>query len=191
MAHARQLDQFGLDLLEAALDALFDLGALLQGLEAGVLALLELGVGFAFVGSQYHLEVGDEEFYLDLLFYHTKLHCYVVVELKLESFKPEFAGKMNFYLSAVDAMLKTDSDNPSIGLLLCKTKNNVKVEFALKDINKPIGVAGDLTKSLESLPKKLQSSLPTIEDIEAELLSDKKQGIKKKRPSASKAKKTR
>ncbi len=142
--------------------------------------LLELGKGFAFVGRQYHLEVGKSDFYIDLLFYHTKLHCYCVVELKNTDFKPEYAGKLNFYLSAIDDILKQKEDNPSIGILLCKSKDKLMVEYALKDINKPIGVSGYLTKSLELLPKKLQSSLPTIEDIEAELMPNKVETAKKK-----------
>ena len=103
---------------------------------------LEMGAGFAFVGRQVHLEVGDEDFYLDLLFYHLRLRCFVVVDLKMKSFEPEFAGKMNFYLSAVDAQMRHESDAPTIGLLLCKdAKNRVKVDYALRDVRKPIGVA--------------------------------------------------
>ena len=131
--------------------------------------LLELGVGFAFVGRQVHLEVGDEDYYLDLLLYHLRLRCYVVVELKRETFKPEFAGKMNFYLSAVDDKMRHPDDQPSIGLLLCKVDNRLTVEYALRDVRKPIGVAEWKTKLVESLPKKLQGNLPTIEEIEAEL----------------------
>lgn len=129
--------------------------------------LLELGVGFAFVGSQYHMEIGDQDFYLDLLFYHLRLRAYVVIELKMTAFKPEYAGKMNFYLSAVDDLLRHEQDQPSIGLILCKTKNKVVAEYALRDTRKPIGVSSfQLT---ESLPEKLQGSLPTIEELEAEL----------------------
>lgn len=129
--------------------------------------LLELGVGFAFVGSQYHIEVGGQDFYLDLLFYHLRLRAYVVIELKVTEFKPEYAGKMNFYLSAVDDLLRHKGDQPSIGLILCKTKNKVVAEYALRDTQKPIGVSSfQLT---ESLPEKLQGSLPTIEELEAEL----------------------
>jgi predicted nuclease of restriction endonuclease-like (RecB) superfamily len=129
--------------------------------------LLELGVGFAFVGSQYHMEIGDQDFYLDLLFYHLRLRAYVVIELKMTSFKPEYAGKMNFYLSVVDDLLRHEQDQPSIGIILCKTKNKVVAEYALRDTQKPIGVSSfQLT---ESLPKKLQGSLPTIEELEAEL----------------------
>jgi len=142
--------------------------------------LLELGKGFAFIGRQYHIEVAGDDYYLDLLFYHIKLRCFCVVELKNTDFKPEYAGKLNFYLSAVDDLLKQKTDNPSIGILLCKSKKKLKVEYALRDINKPIGVAEYVTKTLASLPKKLQSSLPTIEDIEAELMSDKTKLTKKK-----------
>lgn len=129
--------------------------------------LLELGIGFAFVGSQYHIEVGGQDFYLDLLFYHLRLRAYVVIELKVTEFKPEYAGKMNFYLSAVDDLLRHEQDQPSIGIILCKTKNKVVAEYALRDTQKPIGVSSfQLT---ESLPEKLQGSLPTIEELEEEL----------------------
>ncbi len=132
--------------------------------------LLELGAGFAFVGRQVPLEVGDEDFYLDLLFYHLRLRCFVVVDLKMKPFEPEFAGKMNFYLSAVDDQMRHKDDAPTIGLLLCKdARNKVKVEYALRDVKKPIGVAEWQTRLVESLPKKLQGSLPTIADIEREL----------------------
>lgn len=128
--------------------------------------LLELGTGFSYVGRQVHLEVGGEDFYLDLLFYHLKLRCYVVIELKAVAFKPEYAGKLNFYLSAVDAMMKHESDNPSIGLILCKDKNRLVAEYALKDISKPVGIAE--YRLVESIPEDLQGSLPTIEQIESE-----------------------
>lgn len=132
--------------------------------------LLEMGAGFAFVGRQVHLEVGDEDFYLDLLFYHLRLRCFVVVELKMQAFEPEFTGKMNFYLSAVDAQMRHTDDAPSIGLLLCKdAKNRLKVEYALRDVKKPIGVAEWQTRLVEALPKKLRGALPTIADIEREL----------------------
>jgi len=132
--------------------------------------LLELGAGFAYVGRQVHLEVGGEDFYLDLLFYHLKLRCYVVIELKAVAFKPEYAGKLNFYLSAVDAILKHESDNPTIGLILCKDKNRLVAEYALKDISKPVGISE--YRLIESIPEDLQGSLPSIEQIEAELSSD-------------------
>jgi len=131
--------------------------------------LLELGVGFAFVGRQVKLEVGDQEFVLDLLFYHLKLRAFVVIELKAGAFKPEHAGKMNFYLSAVDDLLRHPDDKPTIGLLLCREKDKVVVEYALRDVMKPIGVAQWETRLVESLPEGLRGSLPTVEEIEAEL----------------------
>jgi predicted nuclease of restriction endonuclease-like (RecB) superfamily len=131
--------------------------------------LLELGQGFAFVGRQKHIEVGETDFYIDLLFYHLQLRCYLVVELKSTAFKPEYTGQLNFYLSAVDDLLRAPDDKPTIGLLLCKTKNNVVAEYSLRDINKPIGIAGYETKIVKNLPKNLKSSLPTIKEIEAEL----------------------
>jgi predicted nuclease of restriction endonuclease-like (RecB) superfamily len=134
--------------------------------------LLELGVGFAFVGSQYHLEVGGEDFYIDLLFYHLKLRAYVVVELKTTEFLPEHAGKMNFYLSAVDDLLRHPADEPSVGLILCKGKNQVMAEYALRDMGKPIGISG--FKLSESLPESLKGKLPTIADLEAELSQDER-----------------
>lgn len=129
--------------------------------------LLELGAGFSYLGQQYRLEVGGDEFFIDLLFYHVRLHSYVVVELKTVKFKPEFAGKLNFYISAVDGVLKTDHDNPTIGILICKSKNDTVVEYALRDVHKPIGVS-EYTIT-QHLPDELKSSLPSIEEIEAEL----------------------
>jgi predicted nuclease of restriction endonuclease-like (RecB) superfamily len=129
--------------------------------------MLELGKGFAFVGSQYHLEIGDQDFYLDLLFYHLRLRCYVVIDLKIEEFKPEFAGKMNFYLSAVDDLLRRPEDQPSLGLILCKEHNRLVVEYALRDMSKPMGVAK--YRLTQSLPEQLQSELPTTEDLAEEL----------------------
>ncbi len=129
--------------------------------------LLELGKGFAFVGQQYHLEIAENDYYLDLLFYHVRLKCYVVVELKNTKFIPEYTGKMNFYLSAVDTLLKQTDDKPTIGILLCRDKNNIEAEFALRDINKPIGVSE--FSFTEILPEELKSSLPTIEELEKEL----------------------
>lgn len=129
--------------------------------------LLELGVGFSFVGSQVHLEVGGDDFYLDMLFYHLRLRSYVVIELKVGEFKPEYAGKLNFYLSAVDDLLRHADDAPTIGLLLCKGKNRVVVEYALRDTSKPIGVAEwQLT---QALPDQLAERLPRVEDLEAEV----------------------
>ena len=129
--------------------------------------LLELGAGFAFVGRQVHIEVGGDDFYMDLLFYHLKLRCYVVVDLKAGAFKPEHTGQLGFYLSAVDSQVKAEQDNPTIGLLLCKSKNRVVAEYALRDSNKPIGVAE--YQLMEALPAELQTSLPSIEQIEREL----------------------
>lgn len=126
--------------------------------------LLELGVGFAFVGRQYHLEVGGQDFYLDLLFYHLKLRCFVVIDLKTGEFKPEFAGKMNFYLTAVDDLLKHEKDEPSIGLILCKSKNKLIAEYTLRKIQNPIGVAE--MQILNNLPENLKGDLPTIEELE-------------------------
>jgi predicted nuclease of restriction endonuclease-like (RecB) superfamily len=129
--------------------------------------LLELGAGFSYLGRQYRLEVGGDEFFMDLLFYHVRLHCYVVIELKTVKFKPEFAGKLNFYISAVDGILKTEQDSPTIGLLICKSKNDTVVEYALRDVNKPIGVSEYMIA--QQLPEEFRSSLPSIEAIEAEL----------------------
>ncbi|MFI5149488.1 MAG: YhcG family protein [Bacteroidia bacterium] len=129
--------------------------------------LIELGAGFAFVGRQYHLEVGEEDFYIDLLFYHTRLHCYVIVELKTGKFLPEYAGKLNFYLSVVDDHLKTERDQPSIGILICRQGNKIIAEYALKDVHKPIGITE--YKLTESIPKKFKGKLPSIEDLEEEL----------------------
>ncbi|GGC16219.1 PDDEXK nuclease domain-containing protein [Dyadobacter sediminis] len=131
--------------------------------------LLELGAGFAFVGRQYHLNVGDSDFYIDLLFYHLKLRSYVVIELKTGKFIPEYAGKLNFYLSVVDDVLKTDLDQPTIGLLICQDKNKVVAEYALKDMNKPIGIAE--YKITDSIPPNLKGNLPSIEELEKELES--------------------
>jgi predicted nuclease of restriction endonuclease-like (RecB) superfamily len=132
--------------------------------------LLELGRGFAFVGRQYRLEVSDQDFHLDLLFYHLHLRCFVVVDLKKGGFKPEYAGKMNFYCSVVDDQLRHAQDTPTIGLILCQQKDRILAEYALRDIHKPIGVADyELTRAL---PAELASSLPSIESIEAELSGD-------------------
>lgn len=125
--------------------------------------LLELGNGFSFIGNQYKLTVGNEDYFIDLLFYHTKLHCYIVIELKNTKFKPDYAGKVNFYLSAVDDLIKSEFDNPSIGIILCREKDKFSVEYALKDINKPIGVSSyEISKYL---PKDVLESLPTEDDI--------------------------
>lgn len=129
--------------------------------------LLELGSGFAFVGRQFRLEVGDREFFIDLLFYHTRLKCYVVVELKAGEFKPEHAGQLNFYLTAVDRQIKAPDDQPTIGLLLCKTKDRLVAEYALHGIDKPIGVAE--YQLVRALPEPLDTSLPTVDELESEL----------------------
>lgn len=129
--------------------------------------LLELGAGFAYVGRQVPLEVGGDDFFIDLLFYHLKLHCYVVIELKATDFQPEYAGKLGFYLSAVDSQVKSPEDNPTIGLLLCKSQNRVVAEYSLRNVNKPIGVAE--YQLIQSLPDNLKTNLPSIEDIEREL----------------------
>jgi predicted nuclease of restriction endonuclease-like (RecB) superfamily len=129
--------------------------------------LLELGVGFAFVGNQYRLTIGNDDFFIDLLFYHLKLRAFVVVDLKMRAFEPEFAGKMNFYLSAVNDLLRHPDDQPSIGIILCKTRDRFVAEYALRDINKPIGISE--YRLAESLPEKLKGSLPTIEELESEL----------------------
>jgi len=148
-----------------------------RGLERALLThlrkfLLELGVGFSFVGSQYHIEVGGEDFYIDLLFYHLKLRCYFVIDLKVGPFKPEYAGKMNFYLSAVDDLLRQSEDQPTIGLILCKGRNRLIAEYALQDSKKPIGVAAyHLT---EKLPRYFKGSLPTIAELEIELKQENK-----------------
>ena len=142
--------------------------------------LVELGAGFAFVGRQVPLAIGDDDYYLDLLFYHLKLRCFVVIDLKMKKFMPEDAGKMNFYLSAVDDLMKHSNDAPSMGLLLCKTRDRIKAEYALRDIGKPIGVAEWQTKLVNSLPRRLKGSFPTIEEIEAEF---EDVGSSKARPS--------
>jgi predicted nuclease of restriction endonuclease-like (RecB) superfamily len=147
-----------------------------RDLEEGLLAhirkfLIELGAGFAFVGQQVHLPVDGEDFYIDLLFYHLKLRCFIVVDLKATAFKPEYVGKMNFYLSAVDDQLRHADDKLSIGLILCKTRSKVIAEYALRNLTTPVGVTRYTTKLLDSLPAELKDSLPSPEDIEAELVS--------------------
>ncbi len=132
--------------------------------------LLELGKGFAFVGRQYPLQVGNKERKLDLLFYHLKMHCYVVIDLKMGEFEPEFAGKMNYYLTAVDRLLKTEQDSPSIGIILCKSKERLEVEFALQDLSKPMGIS---EFTFNELPTTIQQNMPTIEELENELIKNK------------------
>lgn len=143
-----------------------------RDLEKGLLAhlrdfMLELGVGFAFIGSQVHLEVAGQDYYLDLLFYHVKLRCYVVIELKMRAFKPEYVGKMNFYLNVVDDQMRHEQDAPTIGLILCKTQDSVTAEYALRGVNKPLGIAS--YQLAESLPADLKGQLPSIQELEAEL----------------------
>ena len=145
-----------------------------KAVEEGLLAhirkfLIELGAGFAFVGQQVRLEVGGEDFYVDLLFYHLKLRSYVVIDLKTTAFKPEYAGKMNFYLSAIDDLLRHPDDKPSIGIVLCKAKNEIVAEYALRDLAKPVGVASYISKLVESLPPEFRGSLPSPAEWRAEL----------------------
>jgi predicted nuclease of restriction endonuclease-like (RecB) superfamily len=128
--------------------------------------LLELGKGFAYMGRQFLINVGGKEFRTDLLFYHTKLKCYIVIELKVTEFEPEFLGKLNFYLTAINELIKSDDDKPTIGILLCKNKNNIVVDFALKDINKPMGVS---EYTYTQLPKDIQDAIPTLEQFKNEL----------------------
>ncbi|MEK7256777.1 MAG: PDDEXK nuclease domain-containing protein [Bacteroidota bacterium] len=129
--------------------------------------LLELGAGFAFLGRQYEIEIGDKTRRIDLLFYHIRLRCFVPVDLKMRAFEPEDAGKMNFYLSAIDDLLKTEQDNPSIGIILCKSKNKLEVEYALRNLNVPIGISEWVLT--EKLPENLQSEMPSVEELEREL----------------------
>jgi len=169
LAHQTLKDPYIFDFLNMRVD--YDERELESSLVAHVTKfLLELGAGFSYIGRQYKLDVADEEFYIDLLFYHVRLHCYVVVELKTGKFKPEYAGKLSFYVSAVDGILRSEYDNPTIGILICKSKNDTVVEYALRDINKPIGVSEYVL--MNSLPNEFKSSLPTIEEIEVELRGD-------------------
>lgn len=149
-----------------------------RAVELGLIAqvekfLLELGAGFALVGRQVHLEVGEKDFYLDLLFYHLKLRCFVVIDLKARDFTPEAAGKMNFYLSAVDDRFRQEGHAPSIGLILCRSKNRVIAEYALRDVSKPIGVSGYVTKLVDSLPKALKGAVPSVAELEKGLAPEK------------------
>ena len=132
--------------------------------------LLELGAGFAYMGKQYPIQVGERDFFIDLLFYHAQLHCYVVIELKIGDFEPEHAGKLNFYIKAIDEQLRSEADQSTIGILLCKNKDRLVAEYALSDIQKPIGVSE--YQLIQSLPKDLQSKLPSIEAIENELAGE-------------------
>jgi predicted nuclease of restriction endonuclease-like (RecB) superfamily len=135
--------------------------------------LIELGSGFAFVGRQYKLEVGEDDFYIDLLFYHLKLRCFVVVELKKGKFKPEYSGQVNFYCSAVDSILAQERDKPTIGLILCQEKNEIVAEYSLRNMSQPIGISEYVLT--EILPKEFESSLPTIKMIENELTNSLKE----------------
>jgi len=148
-----------------------------RAVEEGLVAhvekfLLELGAGFALVGRQVHLDVGDQDFYLDLLFYHLKLRCFVVIDLKAREFTPEAAGKMNFYLSAVDDLYRQPGDQPSIGLILCRSNNRVIAEYALRDMTKPIGVSGYVTKLVDALPKALKGAVPSVAELEKGLAQE-------------------
>lgn len=159
-------DPYNFDFLAAGSDLLE------RGLEKGLLEklrdfLLEMGSGFAFVGSQYHLEVGEQDFYIDLLFYHLRMRCYVVVDLKITDFKPEYAGKMGFYLAAVDELLRHKDDQPSIGLILCKTNNRIVAEYTLRSTTNPVGVSE--YRLAQPLPEAISKELPTIEKLEKEL----------------------
>ena len=143
-------------------------------LERGLVAhirdfLLELGTGFAFVGSQYYLNIGGEDFYLDLLFYHLELRCFVIIDLKMGDFKAEYSGKMNLYVSAVDDMLRKEGDNPTIGMVLCKSKNKTIAEYALRNVNTPIAVSTHRAASIRELPKQLQDNLPSPEQLQIEM----------------------
>ena len=179
-------NNFGLTLLQPQSDLakeimkdpyIFDVGKLKENfvekdvenalIEKIKMTLLELGNGFSFISNQYRVTVNQEENYIDLLFYHTKLHCYIAIELKNKKFIPEYAGKMNYYLSALDDMLKTENDNPSIGIILVRDKDKLNVEYALRNINKPIGVSS--YELSEYLPKDIFESLPTEEELNLHL----------------------
>jgi hypothetical protein len=134
--------------------------------------LLELGKGFAFLGRQYKIEISDNDYFMDMLFYHMELRCYIVIELKAGKFKPEFTGKLNFYLSAVDSQLKRQGDNASIGILLCKKKDKIEVEYALRDMNKPMGITE--YRLTDSIPENIKTKLPSIEELEIELSNNNK-----------------
>lgn len=160
-----------------------------KDLEDGLVAhiqkfLLELGQGFSFMGRQYPITVDGDLYYVDLMFYHVILRCFVVIELKAVPFKPEFTGQLNFYLSAVDDLLKQPHDNPRIGLLLCKSKSKIKAEYAFRYLNRPIGVAQYETMLTQALPKELKSKLPTVKEIEAEL--EEKEKVEKEQNKSKK-----
>ncbi len=153
-----------------------------QELERGLVdnlekLILELGQGFAFIGRQYHIEIAGDDYYLDMLFYHIKLRCFCVVELKTTDFKPEYAGKLNFYLAAVDRQLKHPSDNPSIGMIICRTKNDLKVEYSLERSTMPMGVSEYAVNIMDALPKELRGTLPTAAEIEAKLTQHRAEDV--------------
>lgn len=172
LAHELLKNPYNLDFLELHDDALE------RDIEHGLIKhitkfLLELGKGFAFLGSQVPIEVGGDEFFIDMLFYNVKLHCYCVIEIKSTKFKPSYAGQLNFYLTAVDRLFKTEKDAPSVGILLCKSTNKIQAEYALQDVNKPIGISDyELTKAI---PDNFKSTLPSISEIEEELSKDMKE----------------
>ena len=164
-------------------------------IELGLIAhiqkfLLELGQGFAFVGRQYHIKVGSKDFYIDMLFYHLTLRCFIVIELKADEFSTNNVGQMNLYLSAVDDLIRKPNDNPTIGLLLCKSKDNYVAEYALRGVKQPIGVSSYTTKLVESLPKELKGQLPSIKDIEAELKKTNASMSKQPKKTKTKTKKS-
>lgn len=166
LAHQTLKDPYVFDFLSMSTD--YNERDLERGLTAHLTNfLLELGAGFSFIGRQVPIQVGTKEFFIDLLFYHTHLHCYVVVELKTGDFEPANAGQLNFYIKAIDSQLRRSGDQPTIGILLCKSREKLVAEYSLSDIHKPIGVSE--YKLTHSLPKKFKSSLPTIEEIEKEL----------------------
>jgi len=165
LAHEMLKDPYNFDFLTLAEG--YHEKELEQGLVDHIQKLLiELGHGFAFVGRQYPLEVDGNTYYIDLLFYHTKMHCYIPVEIKTTDFDPRDAGQINFYLSVLDDKVKTERDNPSIGIILCRKKSNIVVEYALRSIHKPVGVSGYTSKLLKSVPKELKGMLPTAEELE-------------------------
>lgn len=128
--------------------------------------LLELGKGFAYMGRQYLLKVGKKDYYLDLLFYHTRLKCYIIIELKAKEFEPEYIGKLNFYISAINELVRDEYDRPTIGILLCKGKDDYEVEFSLRDINKPIGVS---SYTYNELPEDIRQALPDLQELKNQL----------------------
>ncbi len=166
LAKARLKDPYNFDFLGLESDALEK--AVEDELVKNITKfLLELGKGFAFMGRQYKIEISETDYFIDLLFYHVELQCYIVIELKAGKFKPEHAGKLNFYLSAVDTQIKSSRDNPTIGILLCKKKDKIEVEYALRDLNKPMGISE--YRLTEAMPERIKSKLPSIEELEHKL----------------------